>query len=241
MDFLIKGEKDNLMVQIGRKWRYLRDLPELSGEEGRKLLFRLGQSWPYMPFFSPEKKLSLPRFMAKVSPDIPPDFLIFFPGSFNPWHAGHRFCVEYCQEKMPDAHIMVVPDRNPWKEDTPTDCLWRRFFDICTRLGDLTCSVYPGLWGTGKKNYTVDWLPLVRVKKKGLLMGEDSFLHLVKWKNAETLLLALNMILVVYRREKASDVRAMKKQLEERFDNLSIVLFDHNPHAGLSSSDIRDC
>ena len=39
--------------------------------------------------------------------------LIFFGGSFNPWHAGHSNCL-----RLMDPHktIIVVPDHNPFKE-----------------------------------------------------------------------------------------------------------------------------
>ena len=39
--------------------------------------------------------------------------LVFFPGSFHPWHDGHRACLDESGRDI----IIVCPDQNPWKED----------------------------------------------------------------------------------------------------------------------------
>ena len=240
MSFLFKGEKEGLMVQIAKKWQYLDDLWDISEKEGRELLLELGRSWPSMPLFSPSKKLILPQFISKISWDTPPPFMIFFPGSFNPWHQGHRFCVEFCQKRLPDAHLMVVPDHNPWK-NTLRYNPWQDFLNICKDVRDLPCSVYPGFWGLEKENYTVDWLPLVKIEKKGLLMGGDNLLLLLKWKKIDQLLHSIQVIVAVCRKEDFHLVSPMKNQLEKDYGHLNIILIKDNPFADLSSSKLRNC
>ena len=229
------------MVQMAGRWRLLEDLQDIPDKEGRELLHRLGQSWPSMPFFSSAKKLVLPRFISKISWERPPDFIIFFPGSFNPWHEGHHYCVKRCLKTLPDAHLVVVPDHNPWKKTVLRGGLWQVYLNLCKELYDLPCSVYPGPWGTGKINYTADWLPRAQVKKRGLLMGGDTFLDILQWKKADLLLLSLHTIMVIGREEDFVEILHMKGLLENKYRHLSVLPFENNPCSALSSSKLRDC
>ena len=93
------------------KWVFLKDLTVVPREEAACLCHSLGSFWGAFGD-SPEQNVLLPQKMAK-NLQGPLSRVTFFGGSFNPWHRGHRECLNLCAED----EIMVVPDCNPWKKE----------------------------------------------------------------------------------------------------------------------------
>lgn len=163
---------------------------------------------------------------------------IFFPGSFNPWHEGHRACVDLAPK---DSNLVIVPDFNPWKdrEDIQTGCGWEKYMALCLAVKDTPYSVFPGFLGLEKSNPTVDWLPFTNVEKKVLLVGEDSFLSLEQWKDTERLISFLSKLYVVPREGDEKLVEDTKIKLLEQRPNLEVEILPGHPHQKLSSTEIR--
>lgn len=261
MMFQFRGQGDELQVKTPlkgrpggeeRSWRPLVDLGPLPQGLGPQLLIELGLFWPFMPLQSPFlrnlrpsllHRRRLPTLLAKIPWRSLPDHLIFFGGSFNPWHNGHRSCIELCLKEMEmemgiktTAHIIVVPDCNPWKKEPLFACPWAQFKAICQEVEDLPCSVYPSFWGMGRKNPTAGWLPKVKAKKKGLLIGADSFIDLPRWENAPQVLQNLSHLYVVPRQESPAVLSVQVMALKSQFPRLKITLLDKGPYQDLSSS-----
>lgn len=170
--------------------------------------------------------------------ELPPLFLkhkiektvTFFGGSFNPFHEGHRACLDLCPEK----NILIVPDRNPFKEPVETD-----FFSLAEKLKDTPYSLYPGFLVKQEKNPTSSWLPHVNLPEKNFLMGDDSFMDLLKWNNPKGLMKALTKLYVVPRIHKRADYVAIERQLLEWNPKLEVHYLAEHPFMNLSSTKLR--
>lgn len=165
------------------------------------------------------------------------DEIVFFPGSFNPWHQGHSACLEGCFDKP----IVIIPDHNPWKDIREINP-WSEVVHIKNKIMKLNkrnILIYPGFLIRDKKNPTSSWLPNVNVSKKWLLVGDDLFLEIHKWHQASLLFDSLYGLYVCPR---AGDKNLLEKQKKELVDKygLNIVFLEHHEYEELSSSKIRD-
>ncbi len=159
------------------------------------------------------------------------DHVVFYPGTFNPWHLGHRACLELCPVKS----IVVVPDFNPWKTDQERVGPWQKLKDLCETLDQTDYSIYPGFLSLEKGNPTVDWFPKLTCKKKSLLIGDDSFLNLHKWKDVDELVKHITTLFVVPRGESEVELEAQVL----RFPELHIVFLGNHEFEEISSSELR--
>ncbi len=219
-------------------WISLITLKKLENPHGQMLCEAIGKFWPRMPSFKKELGfINLPNLFYKKNLHEDRE-TIFFPGSFNPWHEGHRACLDLAPKK---SSIIVVPDFNPWKdrEDVQTSCGWEKYMTLALTVKDTPYSVFPGFLGLEKSNPTVDWLPFTRVEKKTLLVGEDSFLSLEKWKDTERLISFLTKLYVVPREGDEALVEATRTKLLEQRPNLEIEILPNHPHQDVSSTKIR--
>jgi len=220
-------------------WIPLITLKKLENPHGKMLCEAIGKFWPRMPSFKKELGfITLPNIFYKQTLHEDKE-TIFFPGSFNPWHEGHRACLDVAPT---ESNIVVVPDFNPWKdrEDIQIGCGWEKYINLALALKDTTHSVFPGFLGLEKSNPTVDWLPFTNVEKKNLLVGEDSFLSLEKWKDTKKLISFLAKLYVVPREGDEKLVEETKKKLLEQRPNMEIEILPTHPHQEVSSTKIRD-
>jgi nicotinic acid mononucleotide adenylyltransferase len=160
--------------------------------------------------------------------------VVLFPGSFSPWHRGHEACV-LGQNK---GAVVVIPDFNPWKKvrDNSTwkelQSLWRFALEASE------VSLFVGFLAKKEGNPTVSWLPKLGIKEKWLLMGDDSFLSLHKWKDSQLLLHSLAGLLVCPRMGRKDE---LKKQADFLRGSCSIKIefLEPHPFQNLSSTDLR--
>jgi nicotinate-nucleotide adenylyltransferase len=157
--------------------------------------------------------------------------LVFFPGSFDPWHEGHRACLDLC----PCKNLVVIPDANPFKTQH-NNKPWQHYLTLKEKL---TRPVYPGFIG-GPKNPTSTWLPFVQAAKLSLLIGEDNFLCLDQWHEVDRLLKALHKLYVVPRKVRDTQSSKINEFIKEVNPDLLIERLDHHPFEDLSSTIIRE-
>jgi len=160
---------------------------------------------------------------------------IFFGGSFNPWHMGHRVSLDLC----PAEPIIIVPDQNPWKEVHERQNIWSYYLDICRKVENSNFSVYPGFLLLDRVNPTVDWLLQIKLDSKWLLIGEDTFLGIEKWKEASQLLHHLKGLYVSPRGQDPKLVEEQRVKLKKQYPHLFIQLLDHHDYEDLSSTELR--
>lgn len=202
-------------------------------DELRKCI-ELGDFFEFMPASSGKhSQLELPRTILKhpISETI-----TFFGGTFDPFHEGHRACLDLCPEK----NILIIPDRNPLKDlNLNADRVYTNFLELAELLKDTKYSLYPGFLGLKAHNATSSWLPKVKINEKNFLMGDDSFMNLLNWTAPEELLSALTKIYVVPRNFKSTDYLSQEKKLKTINPNLTIIYLNDHQYRDKSSSEIR--
>ncbi len=163
------------------------------------------------------------------------DSVTFFGGSFKPFHQGHRACLDLCPEK----NILIIPDRNPFKEINDDEKIWNEFIQLAQSLKETNYSLYPGFLVHKVANPTSSWLPLVKISQKNFLMGDDSYLNLLAWKNPEVLLKSLTKLYVVPREFTKNDYLKYEPELLKINPKLEIHYLDKHPYMNISSSKLR--
>ena len=164
------------------------------------------------------------------------DDLILFPGSFSPWHKGHAACVLGCEQKP----VLIIPDFNPWKGERSTDS-WEDFVAIYRFILEAPRKgvyLYPGFLIKSESNPTVDWLPNLPLKSKRLLMGDDSFLSLHKWKEAPKLISSLEELYICPRKGEEGELEDQSKRLKEEY-SIKINFLPSHDYQELSSTSLR--
>lgn len=160
----------------------------------------------------------------------------FFGGSFNPFHQGHRACLDLCPEK----NILIVPDCNPFKKDVKSSTnVYLDFLALAVELKDTPYSLYPGFLGKNISNPTSDWLPNVKIKEKNLLIGDDSYMSLLTWKNPKVLLKALAKLYVVPRNYAYDDYLKQEQEILKLNPNLEVHYLADHPYKNISSTKLR--
>ncbi len=202
----------------------------------RDFLMFLGSFFDFLPKHDPKKHIhQLPSLIWK-SKNIFLNEVIFYAGSFNPWHLGHEACLLNAESH---GLILVMPDNNPWKEIERDECQWKYFKELCLKYENSPFCFYPGFMGMNEKNPTINWLPKVICPNKVLLMGDDSFLGILKWQNADLLLKHLTKILIVPRNVKDEIIFKEMEMVCQKFPWLKLLRLHHHDHEDLSSTKLR--
>ena len=225
-------------------WVNLLDVGKMAFDHGAILCEALGKCWSFMPGYSDKLAgKTLPGEIFKNSFKKNNE-LVFFGGSFNPWHEGHMVCVNLFCEKHREATLVVVPDSNPWKHSMlvrPTkQCYFASFIEICRTLGDTSAAVYPGFWGSEDTNPTINWFKYVNAERKGLLMGDDGAGSIFGWKDAKLLIRTLDVLYVVPRVLERDERDEVVLKIKQCNNNLEMEIFPEHDFKHISSTKLRN-
>ncbi|MBP9673741.1 MAG: hypothetical protein KBD63_01480 [Bacteriovoracaceae bacterium] len=218
---------------LGYHFVSLQLLTTLTFQEECLLCEALGLFWPLMP-----SSLNI----SHEAPDIPSfDFLkekneiIFFAGSFNPWHQGHLNCLKL----SPDiSRTLIILDSNPQKNNMETLSPWQKYLAIKKSLQEnsIKSFIYPSF--ACHPNPTYPWLKIFEEKnptiKISFLMGDDAFFGLPTWFNYQKLKKIIKHFYVVPRIATAHELESFAQKEELSFTRLA----DH-PYKDVSSSHLR--
>ena len=231
------SESEEYFYQEKAKGKKVLELVDLEKQQQLQLMKGLGLFFPQFEDSRSEfSDIPLPYIFGKGKAQFAQNELGFFPGSFNPWHDGHLECLNRSRLK----NVIIVPDFNPWKDNEIVEKnYWNEFKTLADNLKDTPFPLYSGFWGAESKNPTYTWLPLTKVSKRYLVMGADTYMDLLCWKNPIEILTSLKGIRVLGRKIHEDKILKQKKALLEVNPKLDIQIEIINPHEELSSSKMR--
>lgn len=210
-------------------------LPDLEPEYAHAFVDLVGARYPVSRHYHELKNMCPDLAFSDAT-----DELVFYGGSFNPWHMGHQACLDL----LPDDKVcLILPDRNPHKELREVNPV-TTILEISTK-GRFKNNQYlvPTFLLDHKQNPTVEWIERMEKEfpsqKHSLLMGFDSFSKLKTWTRAKDLIPKLYAIYVVSRLEDDEDKREALDQVHALGSNLNIVFLGKHAFEDLSSTDIR--
>lgn len=171
---------------------------------------------------------------------FPHEEAIFFGGSFNPWHPGHKECLKLCPHP---ERVIVIPDHNPQKlhHEFTTPQITLELLN--SEAKGLCFGIFEGFMGLTHPNPTYFWLKYLHQKKPelklSLLLGADSFLNFKTWVETEALTKLLHHLYVVPRLIEIEKLRSMKQDLEKINPQLKISILSTHEFEHLSSTSLR--
>lgn len=154
-----------------------------------------------------------------------PSSVVFYGGTFEPWHQGHQACIKLFQQQHPDKLVVLVPDCNPDKiflKNTKAlkaqEALTKLVNDIKGQEGNglkTIPPIYPGFLMQKEKNTTftnptASWLTHLHLRYQkthnksltvGWLMGFDQLRSLPQWRQSHRLPSLIQDVYVVSRLE----------------------------------------
>ena len=161
---------------------------------------------------------------------------VLFPGTFSPWHKGHEACVLGVRNKS----VLILPDFNPWKEGRAAD-LWADLVAIikfALSHPEKDIKIYPGFMNLLHPNPTVNWLPGLALDHKHLVMGDDTFLSIHRWQDANKLLGALDELSICPRMGREEELQKQASYLKVNY-NIVINFLPPHDYQELSSTSLR--
>lgn len=184
--------------------------------------------------------MSLEKFIKETGLDSSQE-IIFYGGSFNPWHEGHSTCLKLLPR---NKSVIVIPDHNPFKELRQNDQNFTSLRQINSAIEKINpkFKVFEDFYLKKEKNPTSNWIKELKIvfpnKELSLLMGFDSFISIDRWINAEALLENLSKLYVVDRLNEETILVQQMKRLS-KYKNLEIIFLGKHQYEDLSSSQIR--
>lgn len=168
--------------------------------------------------------------------------ILFFGGTFNPWHEGHRMCLELAPKDIP---LIILPDRNPSKElnSISENQIKQLQIELESLNSFKLMSLFLGFLKQSKPNPTIDWLNHLKSKRNDLkvylLMGFDSFESLPRWIEGEKVIKHLSGVYLLSRKEDNETLKKAQEKILSHNPHLDIHYLGHHPYEDLSSTNLR--
>jgi nicotinate-nucleotide adenylyltransferase len=182
--------------------------------------------------------LSIIEFIESCYPEALPGELVFYGGSFNPWHEGHREAIR----RVNDKHVIVIPDRNPLKPINPfslKESEERIEADLAPHQ-----RLYTGFLSKKTHNPTQIWVSEIRQKYPHLeisfLMGFDNFAILDKWYRGDLLISDLNRLYVLSRNDNEEVKKLQTNKIKNQNKNLELIFLGAHAFEDISSTKLRE-
>lgn len=230
---------------LDRKDCVLDEIHDLTKRQEQALFTGLGLFFWFMPggdqrFYEvlAEDSFPLLEVSKRTSPETVEKPWLFFGGAFDPWHKGHRACLELCRE----FSLIVVQERGPWKDGTPT--AFKEFWGLIKETRDIALGLYPGFLARASVEPTVAWMSQVK-GKKSFLVGADHLRDFNKWHDFKRLLDSIETLYVAPRAVHQShhadnELFYQWKEELQKHTSTPILILDRHPFEELSSTAIRN-
>lgn len=167
------------------------------------------------------------------------DEIIFFGGSFNPWHDGHGECVERAKLFAP---VIIIPDNNPFKSYDKNINRSPSINKIDQIVNDKNIFLFMGFSELKEANPTYNWIQSLKKntnKKLSLLIGFDSFISIDRWLHAKELLNSLENVYVLSRNDLEKQKKKQLIVIKEIAPNLKINFLGNHDFENLDSTTLR--
>jgi nicotinate-nucleotide adenylyltransferase len=182
--------------------------------------------------------LSIIEFIESCYPEGLPGEIVFYGGSFNPWHDGHREAIK----RVNDKHVIVIPDRNPLKPINPfslKESEERIEADLASQQW-----LYTGFLNKKTHNPTQIWVNEIRQKypllEISFLMGFDNFAILDKWYRGDLLISDLNRLYVLSRNDNEEVKKLQTNKIKNQNNNLELIFLGAHAFEDISSTKLRE-
>lgn len=185
--------------------------------------------------------MSLVHFIESTLNKYHQEEVVFFGGSFNPWHSGHTSCVQLAPKDIP---LVVMPDNNPFKVENRG----RRF----TSVQDIRAEVktyrkdayfYLDFLLNTEPTPTWEWVQTVKshfpTLKISILLGNDSFIGITGWNDHALLLNSLEGIYIVSRQDDLKRNEEQIQLIQSIAPEIKLHFLGNHPFEHLSSTEIR--
>ncbi|HLE11797.1 MAG: hypothetical protein A2504_15135 [Bdellovibrionales bacterium RIFOXYD12_FULL_39_22] len=240
-----RSENELPATEGGGDFYPLLTVERLVPTQGGALTEALSQFWPFLKNFSPVlANVEIPRqFLSRDLRDkliTGQEEIVFFGGAFNPLHNGHLECLR----QSPNKNVVVIPDKNPWKEESGRTaekdhgCAWQAYLNLSEKL-KTTSGVYPGFIGKKESNPTVSWIDNVVAKRRALLIGDDNFMNFERWTGYKKVLRSIQALYVVPRLFKHEELVQKRSMLLQENGPIKIDILQEHSYQQLSSSALR--
>ncbi len=169
--------------------------------------------------------------------------LIFFGGSFNPWHSGHLSCLKLLPAKK---IVIITPDHNPYKDLRKADQDYTNIDTIEreTKNLDLKVFTFKDFYLKKESNPTYRWIEEIHSqypeKKLFLLLGFDSFMGIDKWIEAPSLLNNLSGVYIASRLDNKEQKEEQIVNLTSIANQLKIKFLGHHDYEDITSTQLRN-
>ncbi len=184
------------------------------------------------------------KFVPPLAIELPlASDVLFYGGSFDPWHEGHASCLRLAPADRP---LFICPDRNPHKalktQVDVVDFLVKLQTQLAPGLSAQQI-FYPGFLLKTEPNPTVSWVLRLKSQRPdlrvGLLLGYDSFRQLATWTKASELVKLLSSVYVVSRLEDHREHEQDLVFIHAHHPGLTVNFLGRHPHEAVSSSGLR--
>lgn len=186
---------------------------------------------------------------------------VFYGGSFDPPHLGHRACVETLLSVMPQAKCVMVPSCVPPISSSQTKPVTVSFGDryrMCElAFSDLIMSSRLLISDIENRlsapNYTIQTIEVLKAQQGGqwwILIGQDQLKNLSNWYRVEDLVRQVHFFVIarelnaglselVYNLSKSLKLELEQDESGYILDGRSRIYLHENPLSEANSTEIR--
>ena len=116
---------------------------------------------------------------------------------------------------------------------------WEKVRSLAMKLSKTPVAIYPSFAAIDRPNPTVSWLPKAPVTQKDILLGDDCFMQLLKWKNAKVLIRHIHKIFVITRVHDKNEITKNFAAILEINPLVEMELLPDHPYKNISSTILR--
>ncbi|PJZ45282.1 nicotinate (nicotinamide) nucleotide adenylyltransferase [Leptospira brenneri] len=168
--------------------------------------------------------------------------VLFFGGSFNPPHRGHRHVIESITKSFPHAKLYICPNFVSPLKDAGKDFQANEIWELCLAEFEDFLSENVILWDEEIKqpnvSYTISTLAVLKNlhpnSEISLVIGEDNLETFDQWKSYSEILKLIFSLIVVRRETPYPKEIPLPKFIPK--EKLKVL---ENPILALSSTEIR--